>query len=56
MSPEQQLEFIEARQGLADLLGSLRDALIEKGWSEHGAEQAAMLIYQTGSRPPSIFG
>lgn len=56
MSPEDELVTIEAIHAVTSLLGDLRAQMIEKGWSEHGAEQAALLVYQVATRPPSIFG
>lgn len=42
MTPEEQLNLIEATHALADVLTDLRNGLVEKGWTASGAEQAAI--------------
>ena len=38
------LEFLESANAMTDALASLRNQLVDKGWSSLGAEQAAMQI------------
>jgi len=44
MNPNQYLEFVESIAEFADSMTTARTALVERGWTEHGAEQAALML------------
>lgn len=44
MSAEETMNFIEGTAAITDALTTVRDQLIEKGWTVPGAEQVSILI------------
>ena len=44
MTPEQQLEVVEAMSGICDLLDTLKVGLEDRGWQPTLAAQAAILV------------
>jgi hypothetical protein len=44
MTPEEYMTFVEGINTFADAITTARTALVERGWTAHGAEQAAVLL------------
>jgi hypothetical protein len=44
MNPEEQINYLEAANALAQGVDQLRRNLVELGWSKKGAEQAAISL------------
>lgn len=47
MNPDEILALIEANHQLVQGIDGIRTGLIAAGWSESGAEQAAIVIFNT---------
>lgn len=45
MNAEELLNFIEGTTAISDAITTVRDQLIERGWTVHGAEQVAIIMF-----------
>lgn len=43
-SAEDYLRYLESTNAMMNMIESLKSGLIERGWSEMGAEQAAIML------------
>lgn len=46
MDPQEYLDLVEAIEGLTELMDRARGSLIQKGWTQEGAEAGAIAIYE----------